>query len=209
MSSISGCVDSKKELVADTEHMAVDDSTEDSMEKVTEDTTETTSEVSSETESTDDVTVEATKDGIFYWSSEDYFYLLEGKWKAVEYAGTVGDSHDNSTEEDYWEEIQEYTNKITEENLGSEYNITRDNLEYFGPFLDLTIVMDSDTLYFSAAGFRPGVGENIPLTPPYIGLSARLADKGEYYRFIIDAEGTVLIEIDYCFFRLERIEECE
>lgn len=62
---------------------------------------------------------------------------------------------------------------------------------------------------FNVLRLSPGVGDNISLTPPYIGLSARLADKGEYYNFIIDAEGTVLIEIDYCFFRLERIEECE
>ena len=149
MSSISGCVDSKKELVADTEHMAVDDSTEDSMEKVIEDTTETTSEVSSETEATEDeATVEATKDGIFYWSSEDYFYLLEGKWKSVEYAGVITDSHDDSTEEDYWGKAQEYTNEIIEENLGSEYDITRDNLEYFGPYSELGCLMEDNEIFF-------------------------------------------------------------
>ncbi len=207
MSNISGCGDGKKDMPADMEQMA-DDSTKNSSEAVTEAATENTSEVPSETETVgDETTVQATTDGIFYWSSEDYFYLLEGKWRAVEYAGTAKDSHEVIWEEGYWEEHQEYVDKVTKENLGSEYNIIRDNLEYCGPLGGLTIIMEDNTRLFNELRLSPGVGENISMTPPYIGLEIRLADKGERYNFVIDAEGTVLIEIDYCFFRLERIEE--
>lgn len=201
--NVSGCGDGKKDMSADMEQMA-DDSTENLLEAVTEAATESTSEVPSEKGTVDDeTTVQATTDGIFYWSSEDYFYLLEGKWRAVEYAGAAKDSHEVIWEEGYWEEHQEYVNEVTEENLGSEYNITRDNLEYCGPLGGLTIIMEDNTRLFNELRFSPEVS----MTPPYIGLEIRLADKGERYNFVIDAEGTVLIEIDYCFFRLEKIEE--
>ncbi len=206
MSNISGCGDGKKDMPADMEQMA-DDSTETVIKDVTEDMSETVSGASSETGTADD---ETTTDGIFRLSSEKYFYLLEGKWRAVEYAGVITDSHCEEMQmEEYWEEKQKYTNEVIEENLGSEYNITRDNLEYFGPFSDLNYVMEDNAELKFNTRFIPGGegGENISLTPPYLGLSAELTDKGEYYHFIIDAEGTVLIEINYRFFRLERIEE--
>ena len=208
MSSISGCEDNMKESSSNTERMITDELTEKAKEDVTEAATEKTSVTSSDTENSDEeTTVEATTDGIFYWSSEDYFYLLEGRWKAVEYAGAPNDSHDPSTEEDFWEKKQEYTNEVIEENLGREFNITRNNLEYFGPYSELGCLMEDNEILFFVSRFRPGVQENILLTAPYIGLSVRLADEEEEYWFIIDAEGTVLVEIDHRFFKLERIEE--
>lgn len=177
--------------------------TEDTVRTGTEDMEE--SGIASETETTaEETTGSGTTDGVFYWSCEDYYYLLEGKWKAVEYAGTIRDSHDLTTEENYWEEMEVYTNEVIEETLGNRYDLTRENLMYFGPYTDLDIVMDEDQL-FSVSRFIPG--DYISLMPPYIGLCAQLADTGEYYRFIIDAEETVLIETKYCFFRLEKIEE--
>lgn len=210
MSSISGCEDNKKELSSNTERMITDELTAKAKEDVTEASTEKTSVTSFDTENSDEeTTVEAMTDGIFYWSSEDYFYLLEGRWKAVEYAGAPNDSHDLSTEEDFWEKKQEYTNEVIEENLGREFNITRDNLESCGPYGDLTIVMEDYVQLRLNTGFASGIGENTSLTPPFIGLSVRLADEEEKYWFIVDEEGTVLVKMDHRFFRLERIEERE
>lgn len=154
---------------------------------------------------TTDQTSKAAPDGIFYGSSQEYFDLLEGEWRAVEYAGAITDSHcDEMATEEYWKKSQEYTDEVIEENLDREFNISRENLEYFGPYSDWGCSIEDNEILFFVTRFNPGVGENISLTPPYIGLDAQLADTGEDYGFIIDAEGTVLIEIDYRFFRMER-----
>lgn len=160
---------------------------------------------SSEDETAAEATSKAASDGIFYESSEEYFDLLEGEWRAVEYAGAITDSHcDEMATEEYWKKSQEYTDEVIEENLDREFNISRENLEYFGPYSDWGCSIEDNEILFSVTRFSPGVGENISLTPPYIGVEAQLADTGEDYGFIIDAEGTVLIEIDYHFFRMER-----
>lgn len=196
ISTLNGCGTDREESQIDTEGALVVELTEDLMEVGNIDLPET--------EETVDEAIEETANDIFYCSSEEYYYLLEGKWKAVEYAGTIRDSHfDEATAEGYQEELQKFTNQIIEENLGEEFNIEEDNLESFAPYVDLTYVMEDADSLFCITRFIPG--DYISLTPPYIGLSARLIDRGEKYRFIIDAEGTVLIEVDYCFFRLEKI----
>ena len=142
-------------------------------------------------------------DKIFYWGTEEYFNLLEGEWVAMEYAGTIYESgFDEAYEEWYQEEMQEYTNEIIEKYLGSEYRIEINNLVYFTPYDDFDLILEDYEELFFVTRFIPG--EFVTITPPFIGLSARLADKNESYGFIIDADGTVLIEIEYCFFRLER-----
>lgn len=143
------------------------------------------------------------QDDIFYWGTEEYFYLLEGEWVAAEYAGEIRDySFDEAWEEGYEEEIQKYTDAAIEKYLGSEYRVEMDNLLYFGPYADLSIILEDNDRLFDITRFIPG--EFITMTPPYIVLSAYLADKEEWYQFIIDADGTALIEIEYHFFRLER-----
>lgn len=145
---------------------------------------------------------------VFWWGAEEYFHLLEGEWIAVEYAGLIRDSHfDEATEEGYQEKMQEYTDEVIEKYLGSEYCIEIDNLEYFGPCTDLCFIMEDDDELFNITRFIPG--EFITITPPYIGLSVQLTDKDESYQFIIDADGTVLIEIEYHFFRLEKKSDRE
>ena len=135
--------------------------------------------------------------------AEAYFYLLEGEWVAAEYAGTIRDLHfEEAGEEAYQEKLQEYTDEVIEKYLGSEYRVEVDNLLYFGPYTDLSFILEDDDMLFNVTRFI--AGEFITITPPYIGLSAHLADKEEWYRFIIDADGTILIEIEYRFFRLEK-----
>lgn len=135
--------------------------------------------------------------------AEAYFYLLEGEWVAAEYAGTIRDLHfEEAGEEAYQEELQEYTDEVIEKYLGSEYRVEMDNLLYFGPYTELSFILEDDDTLFNVTRFI--AGEFITITPPYIGLSAHLADKEEWYRFIIDADGTILIEIEYRFFRLEK-----
>lgn len=140
---------------------------------------------------------------IFYWGAEEYFHLLEGEWVAMEYAGSISDYHfDEAREEWYQEKEQEHTNEIIEKYLGSEYRIEINNLVYFAPYTDLDLIMEDNEELFSVTRFIPG--EFVTITPPYIGLSVQLVDNNERYWFIIDADGTVLIEIKYRFFRLER-----
>lgn len=154
-------------------------------------------------ENIEDSTEKEFSDDIFYWGAEEYFYLLEGEWVATEYAGLIRDSHfEEASGEEYQEEVQDRTNEIIETYLGSEYYIEISNLEYFGPYVDLTFIMEDDQELLNIARFIPG--EFIALTPPYVGLSIQLADKPERYQFIIDAEGIVLIEIEHRFFRLEK-----
>lgn len=148
-------------------------------------------------------TEEAFSDDIFYWGAEEYFYLLEGEWVATEYVGLIRDSHfDEASEEAYQEEVQDHTNEVIETYLGSEYDIEISNLKYLGPYVDLTFIMEDDQELLNITRFIPG--DELALTPAYIGLSAQLADKPERYQFIIDAEGIVLIEIDHRFFKLEK-----
>ena len=145
-------------------------------------------------------------DDIFYWGAEKYFDLLEGEWVAREYAGSIRDFHSDETmEEGYQEELREYTDEVIEKYLGSKYCVEKDKLVYFGPYVDLDLIMHNDDELFFATRFIPG--EFVTITPPYIGLSVQLADKDEMYQFIIDADGTVLLEIEYCFFRLERVSD--
>lgn len=135
-----------------------------------------------------------------------YVTVLLPKWVAVEYAGMIRDYHfEEAWEEEYQREQQGHTDEIIEKYLGSEYCIEADNLKAFAPYTDLDIIMEDDRELFDVTRFMPG--EFIKMTPPYIGLSARLLDKDKEYRFIIDADGTVLIEIQYRFFRLEKKEE--
>lgn len=159
-----------------------------------------TGDVSSESSQSDNETEET----IFHWGTEEYFYLLEGEWTAVEYVGTAREYHfDEATAEGYQEQMQENTDIIIEEYLGSEYCIEIDNLKYFGPYTDLDIIMEDADDLFLFTRFVPG--EFITLTPPYIGLTLEFADEdGVYYHFIIDADGTVLIDLKNRFFRLER-----
>lgn len=140
---------------------------------------------------------------IFYWESEKYFYLIAGEWIAEEYAGSIRDNHfDEAKEEWYQEEMQEYTDGVIEKYLGSEWCIEINNLEYLGPYVDLKFIMEDNSELFNIARLNPE--ENITINPPYIGLSAQLKGKDERYRFIIDTDGTVLIEIEHCFFKLEK-----
>lgn len=142
-------------------------------------------------------------DAVFYWESEKYFYLIEGEWIAEEYAGSIRDNHfDEAREEWYQEEMQEYTDGVIEKYLGSEWCIEINNLEYLGPYVDLKFIMEDNSELFNIARLIPE--ENITINPPYIGLSAQLKDKDERYRFIIDTDGTVLIELENSFFRLEK-----
>lgn len=160
-------------------------------------------EISATEENTGNSTEKEFSDDIFYWGAEEYFYLLEGEWVATEYAGSIRDSHfDEAGEEEYQEEVQDHTNEIIETYLGSEYYIEISNLEYFGPYVDLTMLMEDDQELLKITRFIPG--EFVTLTSPYIGLSVQLTDKPERYQFIIDAEGIVLIEIEHRFFRLEK-----
>lgn len=140
---------------------------------------------------------------IFYWGAEEYFHLLEGKWVMMEYAGSISEyGFDEASEEWYQEKVKEHTNEIIEKYLESEYRIEINNLVYLAPYTDLDLIMEDNEELFSVTRFIPG--EFVTLTPPYIGLSAQLVDNNERYWFIIDADGTVLIEIKYRFFRLER-----
>lgn len=196
ISNLNGCGTGKKESQMDEEGEFVAGLTEDLVE---------VGNVELPEEATGDETIEGVTDTIFYLSSEEYYYLLEGRWKVVEYVGTIRESHcPEATAEGYQEDLQEFINQVIEENLGEEFNIEKNNLECVAPYADLTIVMEDDHRLFFETRFIPG--DYISLTPPYIGLSARLIDRGEKYRFIIDAEGTVLIEIDYCYFRLEKTD---
>lgn len=140
---------------------------------------------------------------IFYWGAEEYFHLFEGEWIATEYVGSISDYHfDETRDEKYQEKMQEYVSVVTEKYLESEYCVDINNLVYFGPYVDLDFVMENNDDLFFVTRFIPG--EFITITPPYIGVSVYLADKDKTYQFIIDSKGTVLIEIDYCFFRLDR-----
>lgn len=192
---VSGCGESKKEPQADKGSMN-SESGEGRMETESSAFFETETDAEKKTE-------EEFSDEIFYWGAEEYFNSLEGEWVAMEYAGSISDYHfDEAREEWYQEKEQEYTNEIIEKYLGSEYRIEINNLVYFAPYTDLDLIMEDNEELFSVTRFIPG--EFVTITPPYIGLSAQLVDNNERYRFIIDADGTVLIEIEYCFFRLER-----
>lgn len=158
---------------------------------------------SEETDKNNDDINTVSTDDIFYWGAEEYFYLLEGEWVVTEYAGSIRDSHfDEAGGEEYQEEVQDHTNEVIETYLGSEYYIEISNLEYFGPYVDLTLVMEDDQELFHITRFISG--EFVTLTSPYVGVSVQLADKPERYQFIIDADGIVLIEIEHRFFRLEK-----
>lgn len=186
--NISGCIESRNSSQANEINMDTGNLDREIL------TTEENIENSTEKEFSDD---------IFYWGAEEYFYLLEGEWVATEYVGLIRDSHfDEASREGCQEGVQKHTNEIIEKYLGSEYYIEISNLEYFGPYVDLTFIMEDDQELLNITRFVPG--EFIALTPPYVGLSTQLADKSERYQFIIDADGTVLIEIEHRFFRLEK-----
>ncbi|MBD5534981.1 MAG: hypothetical protein HDQ99_04900 [Lachnospiraceae bacterium] len=195
--NMSGCAKSKEEPQADTESVS---------SELKREMTETESSEVPETENDIDKQEEKEfPDDIFYWGAEEYFYLLEGEWVAAEYAGTITETgFDEVWEEWYQEEMQKYDDEVIERYLGSEYRVEMDNLLSFAPYADLCFILEDDGELFSVTRFIPR--EFITITPPYIALSARLADKDEKYWFIIDADGTVLIEIEYHFFRLERKE---
>lgn len=142
---------------------------------------------------------------IFYLGTEEYFYLLEGEWTAAEYAGAIRDYHfDEARTEEYQKKLQEHTEEVVEKYLGTEYCIEINNLESLAPYTDLALIMEDDQQLFGITRFMPG--EFIKMNPPYIVLVAELADEDKEYGFIIDAEGTILIEIEYRFFRLEKKE---
>lgn len=195
--NMSGCAKNKEEPQADTERVNC---------KLKREMTETESSEVPETENDIDKQEEKEfPDDIFYWGAEEYFYLLEGEWVAAEYAGTITETgFDEVWEEWYQEEQQKYTDEVIEKYLGSEYRVELDNLLCFAPYSDLALILEDDGELFSVTRFIPR--EFITMTPPYIALSAQLVDNDEEYQFIIDADGTVLIEIKYHFFRLERKE---
>lgn len=140
-------------------------------------------------------------DNIFHFKSEQYFPLLEGKWTVAEYVGVAQDSHcDEAWEESYQKELEARTKEIIEENLGREFHIEKDNVTYFGPIVDLTFVMEDEEQLFANTRFSH---LEFPMTPPYIGLSVGFVGDLEYYDFIVDADGTILVEIESRFFRLE------
>lgn len=186
--NISGCTESRNSSQAN---------------EISTDTGNLDREILTTEENIENSTEKEFSDDVFYWGAEEYFYLLEGEWVATEYAGLIRDSHfDEASGEEYQEEVQDHTNEVIETYLGSEYFIEISNLEYFGPYVDLTLLMEDDQELFNITRFIPG--EFVTLTSPYVGLSVQLANKPEGYQFIIDAEGIVLIEIEHRFFRLEK-----
>lgn len=131
-----------------------------------------------------------------------YFDMLEGEWVAVAYVGVGTEYHfEEAAEEGYQESREAYINEMIKEYAGSEYRIEADNLEYFRPIPDLGYTMEDDDELFLFTRFAHLEFE---MTPPYIGVHISLKDKDESYNVIIDADGTVLIGIGVCFFRLER-----
>lgn len=194
---ISAC--GNKELLTETQIVETVMETED-----TQSGTESIAVVMPETET--EVKPAVTEDGIFHWGAEEYFPLFQGNWEVVEYAGYVPEhGFDESYEEWYREEIQDWTEEVIAKSMGNEFRIELDNLEFFGPICELPIVIEDDASLFFITRYMPG--EFVDLTPPYIGVSIKLKDKGDWYDFIADADGTVLVGIEYHFFRLEKDEK--
>ena len=209
--NMSGCAKSEEEPQSDTESVSSElkremTETESSELPETESPEVLEAESSEVPETENDIDKQEEKefpDDIFYWGAEEYFYLLEGEWVAAEYAGTITETgFDEVWEEWYQEEMKKYDDEVIEKYLGSEYRVEMDNLLSFAPYSDLDLILEDGDELFNITRFIPG--EFITITPPYIALSARLADKDEEYWFIIDADDTVLIEIEYHFFRLEK-----
>lgn len=123
----------------------------------------------------------------------------------MEYAGIISDYHfDEAYEEGFMEEEQRFVEEVTAECMGSEFRIEIDNLEFFGPWDDYRYVMEDDSALAAVTLFYH---KEIKMTPPYICISIKLKDKEDWYNLLADADGTVLVEIKGCFFRLEKKEE--
>lgn len=147
-----------------------------------------------------------TEDGIFYQKTEKYFPFFQGNWTVVEYAGMISDYHfDETHEEGYMEEEQRHTEEVIAESMGTEFSIIKENLGLFEPLCELPVVIEDNASLFFITRYIPG--EFIDLTPPYIGVRIELKDKDDWYDFIADADGTVLVKIKGRFFRLKKKEE--
>ena len=135
-------------------------------------------------------------------NQELVFCLLEGEWVVTEYAGTLFDHLPaEAYTEEYWEDRENYINTTIGDNLGREFRIEQDTvISIFGMMEAGFLIEDDAMLSFVTPFFHP----EISIEAPYIGASIHIQDDDDIHNTIIDSNGTVLIEIGNCYFRMER-----
>lgn len=198
--AINGCGKNLRSIEEMQTEVEISDNSDN--EKLSEDDVEQVEVIETDVREKEEIGI---SNDIFYFSDDQYFPVFEGEWIAVEYVGSANDSQPmESYTEEYWENREELINEMIEEYLGSEYQITIDNMKYFRPITELGYIMEDDEVLLFCTRFAH---LDFPMTPPYIGATVYLLDKDESYHVILDDKGTLLIEIKYIFFRLERKSE--
>lgn len=137
--------------------------------------------------------------------NSSYLELITGGWLVSEYVGTIQDLHfEEAGTDDYQEKEDEYVQEVVDKNIGETIRIEHEDLDFYGPITELGYVIQDDEDLFTQTRFIP---REIEMSPPYIGVRIWYKDKEEDYNFIISDDGVVLLEVEYCFFRLERIDD--
>ena len=132
---------------------------------------------------------------------DEEFYLVEGDWVITEYIDHAVESHELYNEaEEYLKEYEQRSKQLIEKYIGTTISINDDNIEFFGPITELGYnISDLDILF---SYIRQPATLNIKA--PFIGINVQLNESDESYKYIIDADGKVVINIKNIFFRVEK-----